>query len=212
MGKECRFMVRPSFASAFSRQAVVLPVAVEIGRTAAMRGAWAAGPVVRTGRWAWHSIMGMRRAASAADSGGPEGPMVMRPGIPRGNVAPPVNASDGINGYSSRGIGVNGASAWCVAPDGKACGIIQKGGLSPGREADFSVDVDFRLRHGGGKGQEGKQGAPGAVGKNMVFNGVVFHGFWNNVQRGYPLERTPGPVLCKFPRPLSPGEGRGIPS
>lgn len=172
-------------ASASLRQSVVLPVAVETGRASAIRSPGAAGAVVQPGRRARHSVTGMRRMMPPADSGGPAGAVVVRPGIPRRYVAPPVNASDGINGRASGGIGVNGASARSVAPDGESGGIIQESGLSTRWEADFSVDMDSGLRHGGGKGQEGKQGAPGAVGKNVVFNGVVFHGL---------LERCSGEV------------------
>lgn len=169
----------------FPRPSVVLPAAVEVGRAPAVRGPWAAGPVVRPWRRAWRSAMGGRRMVPPADSGGPDGAAVVRPGIPRGNVASPVNAADGINGRASGGIGVNGASARGIAPDGESGGIIQESGLSARREADFSVDVDSGLRHGGGKGQEGKQGAPGAVGKNVVFYRIVFHGL---------LERCSGEV------------------
>lgn len=158
------------------RPSVVLPAAVEVGRAPAVRGAWAAGPAVRPWRRAWRSVTEVLRMMSPADSGGPEGAAVVRPGIPRGNMAPPVNASDGINGHASGGIGVNGASARSIAPDGESGGIIQESGLSARREADFSVDVDSGLRHGGGKGQEDKQGASGTVGKNVIFYGIVFHG------------------------------------
>lgn len=111
-----------------------------------------------------------------------------------------VDAPDDVDGHACGGIGVNGASAWGVTPDGEAGGVIQEVDLSCCGHADFSVKMNASFRKGRGESQEGEQGASGAVGKDVVFDRVVFHRFLNRVQRQLSVERTPGLVLCKFPQ------------
>lgn len=153
---------------------VVLPAA-EMGRRASVRRPGTTWTAVRAGRRARRSMPRMRGAASAADARRPEGAVIVRPGIPGGNVAAAVNAPDDVDGHARGGIGVNGPSACGITPDGESGGVVQDGDLTACGHADFSMQMDSPFRNGGGEGQEGEQGAPGAVGKNVVFNRVVFH-------------------------------------
>lgn len=153
---------------------VVLPAA-EMVRRSAVRGPGAVGTAVWPGRRTGHAVPRMRCMASAADARRPEGAVIVRPGIPGGNAAAAVNAPDDVDGHARGGIGVNGPSACGITPDGESGGVVQDGDLTACGHADFSMQMDSPFRNGGGEGQEGEQGAPGAVGKNVVFNRVVFH-------------------------------------
>ena len=103
-----------------------------MGRKSAVRGPGAVGTAMRTGRRVRHSMLRMRGAASAADARRPEGAVIMRPGIPGGNVAAAVDAPDDVDGHACGGIGVNGPAACGIAPDRESGGVIQGLTCPPG--------------------------------------------------------------------------------
>jgi len=141
-------------------------------------------------------MLRMRGAASAADARRPEGAVIMRPGIPGGNVAAAVDAPDDVDGHACGGIGVNGPAACGIAPDRESGGVIQEADLSFRGHAHFTVQMDSGFRNGRWEGQEGKQGAPGAVGKEVVFDEVVFDEVvFDEVVFHRLLERCSGAVI-----------------
>lgn len=112
---------------------------------------------------------GRRRKVLAAHVHGPGVAAVVRAGIPCRDEAPAVNAADEEDGLSSGRIGVNGAAAWVVAPDGEACRIVpDEYSVSGGSAQDLS-GMDSRGGLSGGKSGEGQQGASGTIGEDMAF-------------------------------------------
>ena len=112
---------------------------------------------------------GRRRKVLAAHVHGPGVAAVVRAGIPCRDEAPAVNAADEEDGLSSGRIGVNGASARAVAPDGKSRGVVpDEYSVSGGSAQDLS-SMDSCGGLSGGKSGESQQGASGTIGEDMAF-------------------------------------------
>lgn len=145
----------------------------EMGRRSAIGRPGTVGTTVEPGRRTRNWARRMHCMTVAADTRRPEGIVIMRPGIPGGNVAAAVDAPDDVDGHACGGIGVNGPAACGIAPDRESGGVIQEADLSFRGHAHFTVQMDSGFRNGRWEGQEGKQGAPGAVGKEVVFHRLL---------------------------------------
>lgn len=152
-----------------------LPVPVKAGRRRHAPRSGAAGVAVARWRGIGPCVpvaglvvrpVDVYRAARAA---------IVRMGMPGRDMAAAVNAADDVNGSSRGGIGVNGPSTWTVAPDGEPGGVVVDGDSCSGRGREAAAHMKAGMGFPGRKRHQSEQGACGTVGKEVVFNGCVFH-------------------------------------